>query len=67
MASRELLLVIDNFEQVIDAADVVGDLLAASPRSRIIVTSRMALRLRGEQEFAVRPMALDGVGDTSEL
>lgn len=60
VGSQELLLVIDNFEQVVAAADVVADLLVASPRSRIIVTSRIALRLRAEQEFAVRPMRVDG-------
>jgi predicted ATPase/class 3 adenylate cyclase len=60
IATHELLLVIDNFEQVIGAADVVGELLVASPRSRIVVTSRVALRLRAEQEFVVRPMRVDG-------
>jgi predicted ATPase/class 3 adenylate cyclase len=58
LADRALLMVIDNFEQVISAAPVVGRLLADSPRSRAIVTSRRPLRLRIEQEFPVRPLAV---------
>jgi predicted ATPase/class 3 adenylate cyclase len=56
LAERSLLLLIDNFEQVIGAAPVVARALAASPGSRAVVTSRRALRLRLEQEFAVRPL-----------
>ena len=70
LADRALLLVIDNFEQVIGAAPVVGRVLAASPGSRAIVTSRRALRLRIEQEFAVRPLAVvpgqDGAAPEAE-
>jgi predicted ATPase/class 3 adenylate cyclase len=62
MATQELLIVIDNFEQVLEAAGVVGELLAVSPGSRVIVTSRVPLRLRAEQEYAVRPMRV-GDGD----
>ncbi len=58
VATRRLLLVLDNFEHVLDAAAVVGDLLAAGPGVRIVVTSRAALRLGGEQEFPVRPLAV---------
>jgi predicted ATPase/class 3 adenylate cyclase len=58
LADRAHLLVIDNFEQVIAAAPVIGRVLAASPRSRAIVTSRRPLRLRLEQEYAVRPLPL---------
>jgi predicted ATPase/class 3 adenylate cyclase len=59
VGTLELLIVIDNFEQVVSAADVVGDLLAASPRSVVIVTSRVGLRLRSEQEYPVRPLGID--------
>ena len=53
-----LLLVLDNFEQVVDAAPVVPELLAAAPGLRCIASSREALRVEGEQEFPVPPMTL---------
>jgi len=56
--NRSLLLVLDNFEQIIAAASVVGDLLAAGPSLKILVTSREPLRVRGEREYAVSPLAL---------
>jgi predicted ATPase/class 3 adenylate cyclase len=55
---REMLLVLDNFEQVIEGSAVAGDLLTASPRMRILVTSREPLHIMGEQELAVPPLAL---------
>jgi predicted ATPase/tetratricopeptide (TPR) repeat protein len=58
LRSRRMLLVIDNFEQVISAAPVLNDLLAAAPQVQILVTSRAALHLRGEHEFPVSPLAL---------
>lgn len=68
MADREVLLIIDNFEQVIDAASVVADLVTASPRSRFLVTSRGPLRIAAEQEMPLEPMELpdrrDPVGAT---
>ena len=57
LASSALLLVIDNFEQLLDAAPEVSRLLAASPRSKFVVTSRAALRIAGEHELAVPPLA----------
>jgi predicted ATPase/DNA-binding SARP family transcriptional activator len=57
VAERELLLVADNVEQVVDAAPQLGDLLAASPRSKLVTTSRAPLRLAGEQELPVPPLA----------
>jgi predicted ATPase/class 3 adenylate cyclase len=60
---REMLLVLDNFEQVLVAASVVAELLGASPRLRVMVTSREPLHLAGEQEFSVPPLGLpDGQG-----
>jgi predicted ATPase/class 3 adenylate cyclase/DNA-binding SARP family transcriptional activator len=53
LSERELLLVLDNFEQVIAGAPVVAELLAAAPRLTVIVTSREPLRIRGEREFGV--------------
>jgi predicted ATPase len=53
------LLVLDNFEQVLDAAPLVADLLAAVAELRVLVTSRAPLRVRGEREYAVGPLALE--------
>ncbi|MDQ3781317.1 MAG: adenylate/guanylate cyclase domain-containing protein, partial [Actinomycetota bacterium] len=62
LSTREVLLILDNFEQVIDAAPLVADAVRASPRSRFVVTSRGPLRISGEQEMPVQPLPLP-VGD----
>lgn len=48
-----VLLVLDNFEQVLPAGEFVSELLAACPRLRILVTSRAPLHVSGEQEFPI--------------
>ena len=53
------LLVLDNFEQVLDATPLVADLLTAVAALRVLVTSRAPLRVRGEREYVVGPLALD--------
>lgn len=58
IAAKRLLLVLDNFERVIDAAPVVSDLLAACPSLTVLATSRESLRLSGERIFPVPPLAL---------
>jgi predicted ATPase/class 3 adenylate cyclase len=58
LRDKEMLLVLDNFEQVIDAASSVSDLLSAAPRLRLLVTSREILRLSGETDYPVRPLSL---------
>lgn len=55
---KRLLLVLDNFEQVVAAAPLVADLLQAAPHLKALVTSRETLHLRGEYSFAVSPLAL---------
>jgi predicted ATPase/class 3 adenylate cyclase len=57
LAERSVLLVLDNFEHVVDAADRVSSILRSSPASRLIVTSRAPLRIGGEQEYPVPPLA----------
>ena len=53
LAGKAILLVLDNFEQVIDAAPLVADLLRAAPDLKLLVTSRAALRISGEHEYPV--------------
>jgi predicted ATPase/serine/threonine protein kinase len=55
---REVLLVIDNFEQVNSAAPLLAELLAAAPRLKVMVTSRAPLHLSTEREYAVLPLAV---------
>ncbi|HEV7662384.1 MAG TPA: tetratricopeptide repeat protein [Chloroflexota bacterium] len=57
LRDKQVLLVLDNFEHVQTAAPLVGDLLRACPRLRVLVTSRVRLRVSGEQVFAVPPLA----------
>jgi predicted ATPase len=58
LRDKRFLLVLDNFEQVADAALVVDTLLATCPLLKILVTSRVRLRLSDEHEFPVPPLAL---------
>jgi predicted ATPase len=57
VGDREVLLVIDNFEQVVDAAPELSKLLSECPNLRVIVTSREVLRIQGEVEYPVPPLA----------
>ncbi len=57
LAGRRLLLALDNFEHVLAAAPLVAELLAGCPELRVLVTSRAPLRLHGEQEYLVPPLA----------
>jgi hypothetical protein len=58
LRDKRLLLVLDNFEQVLEGAPLVGELLGACPKMKVLATSRIPLRLYGEQEYLVRPLSL---------
>jgi len=62
LQNKQMLLVLDNYEQIVEAAPVVGDLLAAAPRLKVIVTSRELLQLSGEHNFSVPPLGLPDLG-----
>ena len=58
LREREVLLLLDNFEHVLQAAPVVSELLAAGPRVKVLATSRAPLRVRGEREYPVPVLRL---------
>jgi predicted ATPase len=58
LSDKQMLLVLDNYEQVMPAASLISQLLAAAPRLKALVTSREALSISGEYEFAVSPLPL---------
>jgi predicted ATPase/class 3 adenylate cyclase len=60
--NKQMLLVLDNFEQILPAAPVVGQLLGASAGLKVIASSRAPLRIAGEQEFPVPPLDLPDPG-----
>jgi predicted ATPase/class 3 adenylate cyclase len=62
LRGKELLLLLDNFEQVLDAAPLVGRLLSACPKLKVLTTSRSVLRVYGEQEYPVPPLELPRPG-----
>ncbi len=59
---KKALLFLDNFEQVLEAARTVGELVRKCPRVSVLVTSRASLRIAGEQEMAVPPLPLPNGG-----
>jgi predicted ATPase/class 3 adenylate cyclase len=56
LRDKRLLLVLDNFEQVVETAPLIADVLAAAPDLKVVVTSRVRLRLSGEYEHVVPPL-----------
>lgn len=58
LQDEALVILFDNFEQVIEGAKAVADLLMISPRLKVLVTSRIVLHLQGEHEYPVPPLSL---------
>ena len=58
LREKQILVVLDNFEQLLEAAPIATQLLEGSAGLRVLVSSRTALRVSGEQEFPVPPLAL---------
>jgi class 3 adenylate cyclase len=67
LQDRQLLLLLDNFEQVLGAAEQVAGLVASTRRLKVLVTSRAVLHVRGEQEFAVPPLTVPSSSDVPDL
>ena len=70
LGGLEMLLVLDNFEHVMEAATVVADILDRCPSVSVLVTSRSSMRLTGEREYLVEPLdlpALDRMPPPAEL
>jgi predicted ATPase/DNA-binding CsgD family transcriptional regulator len=60
LRDRQVLLLLDNFEHLLEAATQLAELLAAAPTLKMLVTSRVALTLSSEHEFPVPPLAVPG-------
>ena len=63
LRDKHMLLVLDNFEQVVDARPLLGQLLAEAPRLSVFVTSRTALNIYGEHQYPLPPMSLPDAAD----
>jgi predicted ATPase/class 3 adenylate cyclase len=70
LTRKRLLLILDNFEQVVGAAPLVAELLQAAWGLTILATSRIALRVRAEREFPIAPLSVpdrEGITDLDQL
>jgi predicted ATPase/DNA-binding SARP family transcriptional activator len=67
LRDMELLLVIDNFEHLLPAAVLISELLELTPQVKVLVSSRTALRIRGERLFTVEPLELPKGGSDDEI
>ena len=66
LSDKQIMLILDNFEQVLAAAPQVAALLESCPKLKLLVTSRAPLRLRGERELPVAPLAVPRPGDGTD-
>ncbi|MFN0032087.1 MAG: DUF4062 domain-containing protein [Flavobacteriales bacterium] len=60
LVDKNMLLVLDNFEQIVEAADVVTDMLNQCPQVKVVATSRRSLNIRGEHIYNLQPLSLPG-------
>ena len=67
LKEKQVLLLLDNFEQVVEAAVMLAELLAACPGLKVIVTSRMGLHVRAEHEFIVPPLSVPALKHLPDL
>ncbi|HEV3234499.1 MAG TPA: adenylate/guanylate cyclase domain-containing protein [Candidatus Dormibacteraeota bacterium] len=58
LRDKEMLLVLDNFEQILEAAPAVAEILKTAPAVKVVTSSRAPLRVYGEQEFPIPPLSL---------
>ena len=61
LRDRQTLLMLDNFEQVLEAAPIIDEVLSYAPHLKVLATSRTPLRLYGEHEFPIPPLSLPDV------
>jgi non-specific serine/threonine protein kinase len=66
LSDKHLLLVLDNFEHLLEGASLVAELLGTAPSLRVLVTSRALLRVRAEREFEVEPLDVPSETDTPQ-
>ena len=62
LRDKHLLLILDNYEQIIETAPLVSELLSAAPGLKVLVTSRQVLKVYGEQEYLVPPLSVPDLG-----
>jgi predicted ATPase len=67
VGDQPVLLVLDNLEQVVEAAPVIGNLLVSLPNLRVLATSRVLLHLYGEHEYRVPPLALTAAREPERI
>lgn len=72
LSDKEVLLILDNYEQLLPQTSFVAEIIASAPRVQVLVTSRRPLHVTGEQEFSVPPLSLvvgarNGTSDAVEL
>lgn len=63
LRTRRVLLVLDNFEHIVEAAPLVGRLLDSAPRLAVLVTSRSPLRVTGEREYPLAPLPVPSASE----
>ncbi len=67
LRKRDMMLVLDNFEHLLSATDLLSRMLHECPRLRLVVTSRTALKIQGEQRFELAPLDLPGPEQLANL